>query len=194
MNLPKLDDILDAMRSFLAAHERLDGVAGYWNGFEGWLKFEIATELERRYQVAPWIKAGTSWTWGDIGVEYRYRQSPGRSSDENERAKLIDIWFGHDPSYYFELKVAFCNKNAGKQLRSWRADFEKLAIVLEGDRRAQGFASVLVAVGYEDKRWFEATRSLLDDRRFLDGGILSAREPDRVGLIRFAALREEISR
>jgi len=193
MNLPKLDDILDAMRSFLATHERLDGVAGYWNGFEGWLKFEIATELERRYQVAPWTKAGTSWTWGDVGVEYRYRQSPGRSSDGNEHAKLIDIWLGHDPSYYFELKVAFYNSNAWKQLRSWRADFEKLAIVLEGDPQARGYASVLVAVGYNNDQWSEATRPLRDDRRFLDGGILSAREPDRVGLIHFAALREETS-
>lgn len=193
MNLPKLDDTLEAMRSFLAAHERLDGVAGYWNGFEGWLKFEIATELERRYQVAPWTKAGAKWTWGDVGVEYRYRQPSSRSHDGNEHAKLIDIWLGHDPSYYFELKVAFCNSNAGKQLRSWRTDFEKLAIVLEGDGQAQGYASVLVAVGHEDRQWAEAIRPLADDSRFFDGRVLSAREPDRVGIIRFAALREEIT-
>lgn len=193
MSLPKLDDTLEAMRSFLAAHERLDRVAGYWNGFEGWLKFEIATALEVQYGVKPWVRSGASWARNDIGVEYRYRQGPRQSRGGSGEAKLIDLWLGHSPTHYFELKVVFQNSNAGKQLRSWRADFEKLAIVLEGDRQAQGYASVLVAVGHDDKQWAEAIRPLADDSRFFDGKVLSTREPDRVGIIRFAALREELS-
>ncbi|MBX3269801.1 MAG: hypothetical protein KF729_06050 [Sandaracinaceae bacterium] len=191
MNLPNLDSLIEEIRAYLAGHERLPRVAGYWHGFEGWLKFEIATELERAHQIQPWTRSGSGWTWGDIGVEYRYRQVKSDDRDGNEPTKLIDLWVGNEPTYV-ELKNAFRNANAGKQLRSWRADFEKLTIVLEGDSKVRGYASILVAVGHNDREWSEAIQALRSDPRFLDCGIVCDAEPERVGLVRLAALRHEV--
>lgn len=184
---PSVDAVLDVMREYLAAHERLDAVASHWNGFEGWLKFELATELRRRLQVVPWQRnTGGKWERGQIGVEYRHKRE---ERGEPEKAKLIDLWVGNPGTLYFELKVAFANGNATKQIRSWRADFEKLRVVLEGEEGVDGFASVLVSVGHDDRQWTRAIAEAQDDPRFYGDAIVSNRCPEDVGAIRFAALR-----
>lgn len=188
---PTLDDVLGVMQTYLGQHDRLDAVASHWNGFEGWLKFELATELRRRFAVLPWQRnAAGKWEHGQIGVEYRYRRT-GRA--ESEQAKLIDLWLGNPRTLYFELKVAFANGNATKQIRSWRADFEKLTAILDGETDVDGFASVLVAVGHDDAGWRRATDELRSHPHFYGASTLSSHSPIDVGTIRFAALRLDVS-
>lgn len=187
---PRIDHVLDVMRGFLEGHARLDTVASHWNGFEGWLKSELASELRRRFDVFPWRQnAAGKWEHGQIGVEYRYARS---ERAESEKAKLIDLWLGNPRTLYFELKVAFANSNATKQLRSWRADFEKLTAILDGEADIDGFASVLVAVGHDEAGWRRATDELRSDPHFYGASTLSSRCLIDVGTIRFAALRRDL--
>lgn len=188
---PTIDDVLGVMQTYLGQHERLDSVASHWNGFEGWLKFELASELRRRFDVLPWQQnTAGRWEHGQIGVEYRYRRT---ERAESEKAKLIDLWLGNPRTLYFELKVAFANSNATKQIRSWRADFEKLTAIFDGEADVDGFASVLVAVGHDEAGWRRATDDLRSDPHFYGTTTLSSRAPIDVGTIRFAALRRDLS-
>lgn len=57
------EDIL----SFLSGHNNISNVAKFWNGFEGWMKFEIVTHLMNEYKFEPW----EGDKYGAIGVEYK---------------------------------------------------------------------------------------------------------------------------
>jgi hypothetical protein len=183
--LPPLDDVLDFMASHLRNHERLPAVAAHWNGFEGWLKFELAVALRARHQLVPWEASGNKWQRGGIGVEYQYRSA---TRNDESRRKLIDLWIGHNPTYYFELKTVFRNANRDKQLASWQSDFAVLESILEDDPTAAGYASIVFAVGYADMDWTSAlaARPHVDETIERDFGVLA--ENDETGRIRAFAL------
>jgi len=81
-----------------------------------------------------------------------------KTSKGKNKRKLIDFWVKAAPNsnryHYVELKVAFDNKNLGKRIRSWRADFEKLK-VLVGTENAAGVMAVIFGIGFDKKNTFE---------------------------------------
>lgn len=190
----ELDQALLIMFSHLHRKKaRVNRIAEFWNGFEGWLKFELAVALRRHAGVEVWSRTEDGrLDYGEVGVEYRYRRAPGAGGDAEElvKEKLIDFWYGYSPTLYFELKSVFANANQGKQIQSWRSDFDKLGQVLKGDETAVGYASVLISVGFDEDRWHSTlNRAKLDETlpgAFWNGGLIVNRE---AGPIRLCALR-----
>lgn len=96
---------------------------------------------------------------GDVGLEYR-----ALLKGKDKETKLIDLWASPFRStkkrsaknwHFVELKVAFNNANANKQLESWRADFEFLRQL---DRRLpeqkpKSFTSVAFGVGFDREQF-----------------------------------------
>jgi hypothetical protein len=147
---------LEAFADHLARAEKIDGrvshIAIFENGFEDWLKFEMAALLQREpWKYQPWIDGQR----GDVGVEYSAALKGAGSKD-------VDVWASPTPRatrwLFAELKVVFDNSNAGKQFRSWRSDMLAL-LNIDGRKalqRVEAVASVAFAVGFaaEDvSRW-----------------------------------------
>jgi hypothetical protein len=165
-----LDDWLDVFARRFSEDDRkarLIRIAQHWNGFENWLKWELADAVRtERPSWTPWVLGeGGVWTYGQFGVEYRYRKAP-TDPPSGRSAKLVDFWVSAedarvpDVSSYFELKTVFYNANHGKQVDGWRADFLALEDVLSVRKTLRddvaGFASVLCAVGFPKAAWGEA--------------------------------------
>lgn len=158
-----IEPILEELANTLRNSKKLERVARYWNGFENWLKFEWVDALATKRDWHPWIEDDGNWTYGQVGVEYRYRRA--REDPPSERmSKLIDLWLAavgtedtrNEPTYYIEIKTAFANTNQSKQIDAWKSDFEALEQVFSagsGGLRedVQGFASVLVTVGIPNR-------------------------------------------
>jgi hypothetical protein len=175
-----LSEALNIMRNHLISRKHhLNQIAEFRNGFEHWLKFELAVALREQTRAAVWQYEGnTPRDYGDVGVEYRYRRTLDlmQNTEEMLKEKLIDLWFGHSPTLYFELKTAFDHANKHKQIRSWLADFAKLDALLRDEDGVAGYASVLVSIGFDNDAW----KSTVDqfelrersDGKIWDGGLI----------------------
>ena len=142
-----IDRILDGFLGYLGTTrlETLAAIAKLENGFEDWLKFELAAWLITAHNYQP--KANTH----GVGVEYRARLDlpPGTPWRDCTQSKRIDLWVtsGSNDSRdsdacYFELKVAFDNSNWTKQLGSWVSDYRALD-ALHCDEWGSDWASLL---------------------------------------------------
>ena len=141
---------LEVFQERLERREKTDGVLSavmaHKNGFENWLKFEMAAVVQQPpWGYLPWINRER----GDVGLEYRADRRKGPK-------KLVDLWAsphkGAKSWHFAELKVAFNNTNAIKQFLSWRRDFEALR-ELDGRKTTQRVASlmsVMFAVGFTE--------------------------------------------
>lgn len=142
---------LGALARHLAALEErrevVSRIAELENGFEDWLKFEMAALVQGApWNYEPWLDD----VRGDVGVEFRATLRGGG-------AKLVDVWAS--PRYratkwlFAELKVAFNNNNKGKQLRSWVSDMRALRLIDESckDHQVAGLISLVCAVGFSSK-------------------------------------------
>jgi hypothetical protein len=139
-----LEAFADHLEHLARETGRLTRIAAFENGFEDWLKFELAALVQGDpWRFDPWVKG----VRGDVGVEYTATLRGGGTKD-------VDAWAspnrGANSWLFAELKVVFNNKNTGKQLRSWRSDLRALQLI-DGRVRGQRVAavlSVLFAVGF----------------------------------------------
>lgn len=127
-------------------------IASFWNGFENWLKFELALELCEGWERRPWSDQSDDGTPLSIGVEHR-AQLRTRTRSGAQAAKRVDLWVSSrfkptEQWHFVELKVAFKNPNEGKQLASCLADLASLRAIL--DRQAESGIVLLVAVGFDE--------------------------------------------
>jgi hypothetical protein len=129
-------------------------IASFWNSFEGWLKYELALALcEEGFR--PWTSNEDDAGQGTIGVEYKAASRNGNSRMDIQTRKQIDLWVStrtdmensNKKWHAIELKVAFNNANAKKQVASWAEDFASLCRLR--DRNIESRLAVLVAVGFE---------------------------------------------
>lgn len=145
--------------------EQVEGALALRSGFEGWLKTEIASWLMRNSTTGcepallpPFDKAfkPNAESHG-VGVEYRARlkQRYGK-----RQSKLVDLWFTLEKTdaTYCELKLAFDNHNAGKQVQSWVADLKWLQ-ELHRNEYAQRLVSVLFIEPRARKRFTKLLQS-----------------------------------
>ena len=132
--------------------EEVARIASFWNGFEDWLKFELALELCARWGRRPWTDQSDEATALSIGVEYK---APLRATRGALRAsKQVDLWVSaqdeeRETWHFVELKVAFKNDNKGKPIASCLSDVEALRAIR--DRQAAGRIALLVTVGFADE-------------------------------------------
>ena len=128
---------------------RLLRIASFWNSFEGWLKWELAETLCAKWGRRAWTGQTTDAEPLSIGVEHRAEMV---TLGESRARKQIDLWVGADPLaeryHYVELKVAFKNAHAGKQLDSAASDLCSLRRVR--DPKVDGRIALVVAVGFDD--------------------------------------------
>lgn len=183
------EDIL----SFLSGHNNISNVAKFWNGFEGWMKFEIVTHLMNEYKFEPW----EGDEYGAIGVEYKAvgASEEGASNGKKQYSKRVDFWISEDRDshkyYCVELKVVFNNVNRGKMRGYWISDY--LGMLDIQDENAIGFASIAAFVGFDNdgeyENMIEAAKAQLGCTRY---GWLEpqkmAERPDKGESVRFAAI------
>lgn len=159
-------------------HE-LTKIASLWNGFEGWLKTDLALMLMESHSRVSWSERGE---WGTVGVEFKARLEPSKSPPFEPGRKQVDLWFcsklTQKPLTYYdifvELKIAFNNYNAKKQIQGWVHDIECLARIDRDQRRegidenwvADGGIAILFGVGFtEDTPFRAAVKKELPQRR-----------------------------
>lgn len=131
--------------------EDLARISSFWNAFEGWLKWELAAALcAGKWDRRPWSDDSQQATWDTVGVEYKV---PLETRAAASARKQVDLWVcgtRRESWHYVELKVAFANANALKQIASWRTDLALLKEVV--DPGVEGRIVLLVAVGFETDR------------------------------------------
>ncbi len=135
-----VSEVLNRFVTYLEGENRetLGRVVTLQNGFEGWLKSELAAFLMHEYKrVAHKERNG-------VGLEYTARLR-GRSGDRSE-TKKVDVWTSTstegDRYAYIELKVAFPNGNWNKQTSHWESDAHALR-ALDPWEAGSEWASVL---------------------------------------------------
>lgn len=127
---------------------QLARIASFWNSFEGWLKWELASAAYEKWERRPWKSQNLDAEWLTIGVEYKALLKTRRA---NRARKQIDLWICPDDSgehVYVEIKVVFNNGHRDKQFASAREDLAFLKGV-EPEKLAGGLVFV-VAVGFEE--------------------------------------------
>lgn len=138
-----------------AADQRVSRLLEFGGGFEGWLKFEMASLLTAApWNFRPWIKNSP----GDVGIEYR-------AALHEHETKLIDLWaspYAKAKAWNFvELKLAFNNYNARKQFASWRSDLEALRRIdrSKDQQVPASIGSIMFGVGFEKPEFEELIES-----------------------------------
>lgn len=132
-------------------------IASFWNGFEGWLKYELGLALCEKYGCRPWVDGSAHAAVHSIGVECK---APLKTDlDRAAGKKQVDLWVSSDPRqwHYVELKVVFCQTNEGKQVGSWRNDLRLLEQINEPN--VDGRIALIVLVGFNGP---EAVANALD--------------------------------
>ncbi len=149
---------IDHLKSMEQVDGRVGHICSMENGFEDWLKFEMAALLRRSpWNYERWIGDEP----GDVGLEYcaELRGVP---------PKRIDLWaspFLSQPNdvarswNFLELKVAFDNYNAAKQFAAWRADFDALRRIdcRHKEQRVEQIGALIVAPGFSEESFAKAS-------------------------------------
>jgi hypothetical protein len=187
--MKSVHDVTALMHSHLSSpnvYERLQQIARFGNAFEGWLKWELVLALQQRLPNEVGVVER-------IGVEWRYHRALPTNEDRDAvDSKLIDLWFGQHSTAYVELKVAFANQNRNKQWASWISDFTRLQqLVLADATDVAGYASVMIAVGFEDEPW----RSACENITKADPAVRVAHAPleRSVPSLRFCSIARELA-
>lgn len=166
---------------------QLARMASFWNSFEGWLKWELASVACEQWGCRPWETQLPTAEWLSIGVEYKAQLVTRQMMTRVK--KQIDLWVCPPRSkkhVYVELKVAFNNGNAKKQFASARDDLACLLAVEQA--MLAGWVVLIVVVGFE--------RSYFDGWLEQEGGRLmwladrtgrGAEETPSIGLVSFTS-------